>query len=72
MTQEKLLEIGDVARALGISRGRAYQLVRLGALPAVRLGRQVRISPSQLAEFIKRGGCTLDQLEEKVTHSATH
>jgi excisionase family DNA binding protein len=52
----ELLRIPEVATRLGISRGRAYELVRLGFLPAVHLGRQVRISEVQLEKFVAEGG----------------
>lgn len=51
-----LLRIPCVARVLNVSEARAYELVREGVLPAVRLGRQVRISEEALRAFIERGG----------------
>ena len=52
----QLLTIPEVADRLRVRRGRAYQLVREGQLPCVRLGAQVRVDPTQLDEWIKRGG----------------
>ena len=51
-----LRRIPDVARELDISIPRAYALVREGVLPAVRLGRQVRVSEAALRRFISKGG----------------
>jgi excisionase family DNA binding protein len=45
-----------VAARLGISKDRAYTLARLGILPAVRLGRQVRMDEEVLHKWIVSGG----------------
>jgi excisionase family DNA binding protein len=49
-----LLSPIEVARRLSVTRGTIYKLVRIGALPAVRLGRLSRISEADLAAFIAR------------------
>lgn len=54
-----LLTAQQVAALLGVTLQRAYELCRVGAIPAVRLGRQVRVSPKALAEYIERGGSPL-------------
>ena len=48
----KLLRMKDVAQMLGISKSYAYELTRRGQLPAVRLGRSVRVRPDDLMRFI--------------------
>jgi excisionase family DNA binding protein len=64
-----LRRIPEVARELDVSVPRAYALVREGLLPAVRLGRQVRVSEAALRRFISDGGkglsdgCNHEQLE---------
>ncbi len=52
----KLLTIPEVARALNVSRARGYELVRRGLIPAVRIGRQVRVHPDQLERWMAEGG----------------
>jgi excisionase family DNA binding protein len=52
----KLLSVEEVAPVLGVSVARAYELCRTKVLPHIRLGRQLRIHPDQLAAFIERGG----------------
>ena len=52
----KLLTIPEVARALSVSRARGYELVRRGLIPAVRIGRQVRVHPDQLERWMAEGG----------------
>jgi excisionase family DNA binding protein len=52
----KLMRIPEVARIIDTTTARAYELIRLGILPAVRMGRQVRVDANALEEWIKRGG----------------
>jgi excisionase family DNA binding protein len=50
----KLLKINDVASTLNISRSLAYFIVETGELPAVRIGRSVRIKSEDLRAFIEK------------------
>jgi excisionase family DNA binding protein len=43
MDGDELLRPSDLSRALGVSRGRIYQLIAARRLPAVRIGRSLRI-----------------------------
>lgn len=52
----RLLTIQEVAQRLGVRVPRAYELVRLGMLPAVRIGRNVRVAEDRLEEWIRAGG----------------
>jgi len=45
-----------VAEALDVTTQRARELVRTGAIKAVHVGRQIRISESELLSYIERGG----------------
>lgn len=56
MEAMKLLTIPEAAAILNVTEARAYELVRLGILPACRLGRQLRIDQAQLQEWIRNGG----------------
>ena len=54
-TEGELLGAGEVSRRLGISRQSVYRLVRLGELPAIRLGDQgasLRFDPEQLEQWL--------------------
>lgn len=54
-TNERLLlTVEEAARHLGIGRTLAWQLVRKGEPPVVRLGRCVRVSRQALEEWIAR------------------
>lgn len=52
----KLLKVQVIAEALDVPDSRIYELIRLGLLPAVRIGRQVRVSEDKLKEWIEKGG----------------
>jgi excisionase family DNA binding protein len=57
---QKLLTIAAAAEYLGVTEHRMYQMARSGVCPAtVRLGRQVRIHPEKLKEWIEAGGTSL-------------
>lgn len=57
--QNPLLTIAEVAQLLSVSRARAYALARSNIVPVVRLGRQVRVHPERLQEFLREGGADL-------------
>jgi len=61
--QRKLLKVPEIAQILGVSTQRAYELIRLGLLPSVRLGRQIRVDPIELEKFIVNGGKELSKNE---------
>jgi excisionase family DNA binding protein len=47
-----LLRIPEVARALGIARSLAYEMARDGRLPAIHIGKAVRVPRRQLEAWI--------------------
>lgn len=53
-SERLLLTVEEAAQRLNIGRTLAWQLVRQGDLPIVRLGRCVRIPRSALQEWIAR------------------
>jgi excisionase family DNA binding protein len=56
---ENLLTAQQVAVLLQVPTARVYELAREGLLPAVRLGRQIRVSSSALENWIADGGQSL-------------
>jgi len=50
--EEKLLRGSEVANVLNVCQSFAYQLMREGKIPVVRMGRAVRVRESDLALFI--------------------
>ena len=51
-----MLTVDEVAAELKVSRAAVYALVRSGLLPAVRVGRRIRVAERVLANFIESGG----------------
>lgn len=49
-----LVSVKKAAEMLSISRSQCYELVRAGTIPAVRLGRSIRVSYTGLLEFVKK------------------
>lgn len=50
-----LLKCDELAAVLRIGRGKAYMLVRTGALPSVKLGRSLRVPKAALERFLEEG-----------------
>ena len=48
------LALKDVQQLLGIGRTKTYELVVTGELPAVRIGRCIRINRRELDEWLHR------------------
>ncbi len=47
------LSLKDVQQLLGIGRTKAYELVTTGELPAVRIGRCIRVNRKELDEWLR-------------------
>lgn len=52
----KLYTVGQIADIVQLSRHRVYEAIRLGLLPAVHIGRQVRIEERAFLDWIQQGG----------------
>ena len=50
-----LLSVRDVAARLAVSELTVRRLIEAGSLPAVRVGRQLRIDPDELEAFLREG-----------------
>jgi excisionase family DNA binding protein len=51
--QPVVLTITQVAKALGLSRGKVYQLIRQENLPVIPFGRTMRVLPASLDQWLK-------------------
>jgi len=51
--EDCLLDVAEVADYLRISRSMVYKLIENGRIPAIRLGRLLRVSKSELNEALK-------------------
>jgi excisionase family DNA binding protein len=56
---EQLLTLKQTANLLHVSYARATELAREQIIPVVRLGRQIRVNPADLNQFISDGGKAL-------------
>ncbi len=55
ITNDKLLlRISEAADMLGVARSKAYAMVQAGELPAVRIGKSVRIPVRALNDYVER------------------
>lgn len=52
------LKVPEVAEELRIARSRAYELVADGEIPAVKIGRSVRVSRRELDRWLKEQSYT--------------
>lgn len=68
--QDPLLTVAEVAARLKVTRVRVYELVRLGTIPSVSVGRYVRVRDSALCEFIGRN--ERKGLDKSISFRYTH
>lgn len=56
MSDAKILTVAEVAGILRISRVQAYDLVKKGVIPSLRLGRNIRIYEKAFNEWLEKNG----------------
>jgi excisionase family DNA binding protein len=54
-----LIDALRVAEIFGVPRLRVYELARSGVLKSVKIGKNVRFRPEDIAEFVESGGAGL-------------
>jgi excisionase family DNA binding protein len=53
MNEKKLtITVEEAARLLGISRGLAYEMVRVGRIPSIRFGKRLVVPKAALEKMI--------------------
>src|SRR6266404_1879870 len=52
----RFLQISEVSDLLDISKTTTRRLVKNGVLPAIRMGRQIRIDERRFQEWLEQGG----------------
>lgn len=57
VAEREWLTVADVQRILNIGSTKAYELVQNGELPAIRIGRSLRIHRRDIAEWAERNRC---------------
>ncbi len=60
----RFLTVNEIAETLGMSTGRVYEVLRLKLIPAVRIGRQVRVEEQAFMEWVSKGGQTYTHLDK--------
>ena len=58
--ERRTLTVDEAAAVLGISRTSAYEAVRRGEVPSIRIGRRVLISVNALEEMLTARGRASD------------
>lgn len=53
MENDEFIRIPEMAAELKISRGRAYALIADGTIPAVKIGRSLRVSRRELRAWLE-------------------
>jgi excisionase family DNA binding protein len=67
---DALLTPAEIAERWHVRRARIYELIHLGALPVVRIGRQLRIPQPAVEAFIAGGGWRKPASRDHVAVSA--
>ncbi|MGH2966287.1 MAG: helix-turn-helix transcriptional regulator [Solirubrobacterales bacterium] len=52
VAEQRLLRIEDIAERLAVSRSMAWKLIAQGQLRSIRIGRSVRVRPSDLEAYV--------------------
>jgi len=47
-----VVTVGELAKMLKVGRNTAYELVRAGFIPCVKIGRQIRIAKNSISQYI--------------------
>ena len=51
--RHEFMKVAEVAQELRIARSRAYELVANGSIPAVKIGRNVRVRRKELESWLE-------------------
>jgi excisionase family DNA binding protein len=52
--EQEFISLNQLQKILGIGRTKAYDLVTSGDLPAVRIGRSIRVDKRDLSDWLER------------------
>lgn len=50
--ERKTMTVPEAARALGIGKNQAYEAVRLGQIPSIRIGKRLLVPRAALEKFL--------------------
>jgi excisionase family DNA binding protein len=57
------VRVSEAARLLDIGRSKCYELIRTGELPAIRVGKTIRVSLDALEAWVRRQAASADRPE---------
>ena len=57
----QLLTANDVAKRLNISRTKAFDLLNNGTIPAIRIGRNIRVEENDLENYISNNKMSVSE-----------
>lgn len=60
----RLLTAKQTAELLQVTLSRVYELARIGLIPCVRMGRQIRFDEAALREWVAQGGASEKRQDE--------
>lgn len=58
---DRLLTVGEVADHMRVSNMTVYRLIKSGALPAIRVGKNYRIRASDLSSYLDASIAHIDE-----------
>jgi excisionase family DNA binding protein len=50
------MQVDDVAKALGLSRGAAYNAIQTGEIPSIRVGRRIVVPTAAVRRMLQLDG----------------
>lgn len=64
--KRRTLTVAEAAACLGVSRNTAYEAIRRGTVPSIRLGRRILIPTQALEALLSIGETTALPVEDRV------
>ncbi|MCE3277387.1 MAG: Helix-turn-helix domain [Propionibacteriaceae bacterium] len=55
-TSQPTMQVDDVAKALGLSRGAAYNAIQTGEIPSIRIGRRIVVPTAAVRRMLQLDG----------------
>ena len=65
--EKLLLRADEVAKALGLGRSKAYEMMATGVLPVVRIGRSVRVPANALSDWVEEATASATEFDKPQT-----
>ena len=69
VSDRRTLTVAEAARELGVSRNTAYDAVRRGEIPSIRIGRRILVPRRRLEDLLESGTDDAAPFETPAVHS---